>query len=97
MDDATELISRGRTTHDRLDKVMKKCSELYRPVTLAADGDMLLDDVGGVPGFADFLKKINPELLKLKARERKAAENEKNELLKWATTVQAWKKLSPMI
>lgn len=76
---------------------MKKCSELYRPVTLAADGDMLLDDVGGVPGFADFLKKINPELLKLKARERKAAENEKNELLKWATTVQAWKKLSPMI
>lgn len=97
MDDATELIAQGRITHDRLDKAMKKCRELYRPVTLAADGDMLLDDVGGVPGYADFLKKINPELSKLKARECKAAENEKNELLEWATTVQAWKKLSPMI
>ncbi len=97
MDSASELISQGRITHDRLDKAVKKCRELYRPVTLAADGDMLLDDVGGVLGYADFLKTINPELTKLKARERKVAENEKNELLEWATTVQAWKKLSPMI
>ncbi len=97
MDNGSEFISQGRITHDRFDKAVKKCKELYRPVTLIADGDMLLDDVGGVPGYADFLEKINPELTTLKVRERRAAENEKTELLEWATTVQAWKKLSPMI
>ena len=90
------MVEQGRITQDQLDKAQIKCRELYRPVTLAVDGEMLLDDVGGIHGFIDFLHTINPELSGLDAEEKDIAKAEKKETLEWAKW-QGWKKLSPVI
>lgn len=97
MEDCCDLVEQGRITQDQLDKAQIKCRELYRPVTLAVDGEMLLDDVGGIHGYAEFLRTINPELSEMSPEERASAKAEKKEMLDWARSVQSWKKLNPMI
>lgn len=100
--DCLDLIKDGRITQEELDKAQIKCRELYRPVTIAVDGEMLLDDVGGTSGYADFLKTINDdyknddEYVPDKDIEREM-KIEKRETLNWAKNVQSWKKLSPYI
>jgi hypothetical protein len=97
MDDCRDLVEQGRITQEQIDRAQIKCRELYRPVTLAVDGEMLMDDVGGIHGFTDFLQTINPDLSGLSPEEKENARNEKKEMLAWAKGVQNWKKLSPMI
>ncbi len=58
-DDYNDLIDSGRISKKQLEKSISKCKELYRPVLIARDGEMLIDDVGGLNGFADFLERIN--------------------------------------
>ena len=96
-DDCEDLVAQGRITQEQLDKANIKCRELYRPVTLAVDGEMVMDDVGGVTGFVDFLRTINPDLTGMSAAEKEMAKAEKKETLEWAKNVQSWKKLNPMI
>ena len=96
MDECRDLVGQGRITQEQLDKAQIKCRELYRPVTLAVDGEMLLDDVGGIHGFTDFLQAINPDLADMDPGEKEAAKAEKNDTLAWAKG-QNWRKLNPMI
>lgn len=97
-----DLIDDGRITQEEVDRAQIKCRELYRPVTLAVDGEMLLDDVGGTYGYAEFLKTINddykndPGYVPDSDIDRDMRE-EKRSMLSWAKNVQSWKKLSPFI
>ena len=54
-----DLVENGKITQDMLDKSNIKARVTYRPVLLARDGEMLIDDVGGASGFAGFIKAIN--------------------------------------
>lgn len=42
-----------------MDKNNIKARVTYRPVLLARDGEMVIDDVGGTSGFAEFIGEIN--------------------------------------
>ena len=97
MNDCKDLVEQKRVTQEQIDQAQIKCRELYRPVTLAVDGEMLMDDVGGMGGYADFLSTIHPDLDAMDAYERKEARKEKKDSLDWAKYVQNWKKLSPWI
>ena len=90
------LEKAGTVTQARLEKAAAKCRETYRPVTLAADGEMLVDDVGGPGGFAEFLKAINPDPEELYPEDLEEAEREKEEWLAWANGL-GWRSLSPWI
>ena len=54
-----DLVESGKITQDMLDKSNIKARVTYRPVLLARDGEMLVDDVGGASGFAEFIRAIN--------------------------------------
>lgn len=82
-----DLVESGRITQTELDRANVKCREVYRPVLIARDGEMLVDDVGGVYGFADFLEKINPELKGLGPEEKEEARRKKKEYLTWAKSL----------
>ena len=58
--DACDLVEQGRITQKDIDEAMKIIHETYRPVCIAADGLPLVDDVGGVHGYVDFLRSIHP-------------------------------------
>ncbi len=53
--------------------------------------EMLVDDVGGIHGFSDFLQNINPELKGLDPDEKEEAKKEKKEGLEWARSL-GWHK-----
>lgn len=82
-----DLVESGRITQAELDRANVKCREVYRPVLIARDGEMLVDDVGGLHGFADFLEKINPELKGMDLEEKEDAKREKKEMLVWAKSL----------
>lgn len=86
-----DLVESGRITQAELDRANVKCREVYRPVLIARDGEMLIDDVGGIYGFEDFLRKINPELEGLNREEKADARQEKKEYLTWAKSL-GWHK-----
>ena len=87
-----DLVKSGRITQAELDRANVKCRETYRPVLLARDGMMLMDDVGGLFGLADFLETIHPKLDELEdASEIAAAKQEKKEYLEWAKGM-GWKR-----
>ena len=87
-----DLVESGRITQAELDQANVKCRETYRPVLLARDGEMLIDDVGGIHGFAEFLETINPDLEKLDDADSIAeAKNQKKESLEWAKSM-GWKR-----
>lgn len=74
-----------------LDKAQIKCRELYRPVMIARDGLFVMDDVGGLHGYLDFLQTINPNLESMDAEEKAMAKQNRKEYLTWAKG-QGWKK-----
>ena len=86
-----DLVESGRISQTELDRANVKCREVYRPVLIARDGEMLVDDVGGILGFVDFLLRINPELKMLDQEEKEAARQEKKESLEWAKSL-GWHK-----
>ncbi len=86
-----DLVEKGIVTQETLDKANIKCRETYRPVLVAREGEMVMDDVGGLMGFADFLCNINPDLTGMDAEERAEARQEKKDMLEWAK-YQGWKR-----
>ena len=80
-----------RLTQDQLDKAQIKCLELYRPVLLARDGVPVMDDVGGLHGFAEFLQTIHPHLDRMDSFEKAEAKETRKEYLEWAKG-QGWMK-----
>jgi hypothetical protein len=54
-----DLVESGIITQEELDGANLQCLKTYRPVMLARDGVDLVDDVGGVSGFAAFLRAIH--------------------------------------
>ena len=98
-DDWTVRITASRNCEDlmdqlsqkELDKAQIKCRELYRPALVARDGLFVMDDVGGLLGYLDFLQTINPDLEGMDAEEKAMAKQNKKELLTWAKG-QGWKK-----
>ena len=83
-ENCADLVETGRITQSELDRAHVKCREVYRPVMIARDGEMLVDDVGGIHGFTEFLKTINPELKGMEPEEKEEAKREKRESLEWA-------------
>lgn len=83
-ENCADLVETGRITQSELDRAHVKCREVYRPVLIARDGEMLVDDVGGIHGFTEFLKTINPELKGMEPEEKEEAKREKRESLEWA-------------
>lgn len=82
-----DLVERGKITQDMLDKSNIKARVTYRPVLLARDGEMLMDDVGGISGFVEFIKAINT----MQRGERDENGMSRTELKDWATS-QGWHK-----
>ena len=82
-----DLVESGRITQAELDRANVKCREVYRPVLIARDGEMLVDDVGGISGFARFLRAIHPELKGMDPEEKEEAKREKKESLEWAKSL----------
>lgn len=56
---ASDLIASGRLTQKELDEALSQMYKTYRPVCIAQDGFPVMDDVGGVPGYLEFLSTIN--------------------------------------
>lgn len=79
----TDLVEGGRITQDMLDKSNIKARVTYRPVLLARDGEMLIDDVGGASGFVEFIKAINT----LRRGERDENGMTKTQLKAWAKSL----------
>ena len=82
-----DLVENGKITQDMLDKSNIKARVTYRPVLLSRDGEMLIDDVGGASGFAEFIRAINTM--------RRGAHDEngmtRTQLKEWAKS-QGWHK-----
>ena len=89
-----DLVESGRITQAELDRANVKCREVYRPVLIARDGEMLVDDVGGISGFARFLRAIHPELKGMDPEEKEEAKREKKESLEWARSL-GWHRDNP--
>lgn len=85
-EDLTDQLSQSE-----LDKAQIKCRELYRPVKIARDGLFVLDDVGGLHGYLDFLRMIHPDLESMDSEEKAMAKQSRKEYLAWAKG-QGWKK-----
>ncbi len=86
-----DLVESGRITQAELDRAHVKCREVYRPVLIAKDGENLVEDVGGVYGFAEFLQTINPKMQDMTPEEEEIARQEKKESLEWAKSL-GWKR-----
>ncbi len=56
---AADLLESGRVSQEELGQAVLLLMEKYRPVCIAQDGCFVLDDVGGMDGFVQFLKGIN--------------------------------------
>ena len=98
-DDWTVRITASRNCEDlmeqlsqkELDKAQIKCREIYRPVMIARDGLFVMDDMGGLHGYLDFLQTINPDLESMDSEEKTVAKQSRREYLTWAKG-QGWKK-----
>ena len=56
---AEDLIESGRLNREEYVDAVALMQETYRPLCIAQDGMNVLDDVGGIWGYAQFLKGIN--------------------------------------
>ena len=98
---AADLIEAGRLSQDELEQAVLKLLEKHRPVCIAQDGCFVLDDVGGMNGFIQFLKGINqPDRQKNTAEDWEQEDNEdedygpyedKEESIEWAKSL-GWSK-----
>ena len=75
-ENCSDLVESGRITQAELDKANVKCREVYRPVMIARDGEMLFDGDGGLHDFAEFLRTINPVLESMSPEEQRRAKRE---------------------
>lgn len=82
-----DLVESGRITQTELDRANVKCREVYRPVLIARDGEMLVDDVGGISGFCEFLQDINPDFTGMTLEKKEEAKQRKKEMLTWAKSL----------
>lgn len=82
-----DLVETGRVTQEELDAARTAVWKTYRPVCIASDGYNLVDDVGGLSGFVDFLEKLDGKVDK---DDDYAAEEQKN-LRTWARSM-GWSK-----
>lgn len=76
-ENCSDLVESGRITQAELDKANVKCREVYRPVMIASDGEMMFDGGDGLHGFAEFLRAINPDLESMSPEEQRRAKREK--------------------
>ena len=53
------LMKDGRLSAEEMRKAIKNLCTLTRPIVVAADGLPLIEDVGGVSGYLDFIKGIH--------------------------------------
>lgn len=58
---ALDLIETGRVSQDELEKATLTMLTTHRPVCIAQDGYSVLDDVGGIDGYVQFLEEIHQE------------------------------------
>ena len=96
-----DLIETGRLSQDELEQAVLKLLEKHRPVCIAQDGYFVLDDVGGMNGFIQFLKGINqPDRRKSAAEDWEEEDDEdedygpyedKEESIEWAKSL-GWSK-----
>lgn len=59
MDNATYLVKDNRINASQIREAIKEVCIKARPICIAADGLPLVEDVGGVYGYIEFLKGIN--------------------------------------
>ena len=57
----SDLVEEGVLSAEDLQKSIEKVQKEDHPVLIAKDGDMLIDDVGNVSGFCDFLMHVKPK------------------------------------
>lgn len=86
-----DLVESGRITQAELDKANVKCREVYRPVLITRDGEILFDGDGGLHGFAEFLRTINPDLESLSPEIQRRAKREKKKAEEQARRL-GWKR-----
>lgn len=53
---AGDLLESGRLTQEELDEAIKILTDKYTPVCIAQDEYPVLDDVGDMSGYIEFLK-----------------------------------------
>ena len=53
---AGDLLESGRLTQEGLNEAIKILNDKYTPVCIVQDGYPVLDDVGGISGYIEFLK-----------------------------------------
>jgi hypothetical protein len=73
--DCLELLQKGYVSKDELLEAESTVMTKHKPVCIHKDGVFVLDDVGGLTGFAEFLKAIYEGEDKEKGRNYKAWAN----------------------
>lgn len=61
IDGCKDLIRDKRITKEKFEELKQKCITDCGPVFIAADGYNLVDDVGGVGDFINFLETLNAQ------------------------------------
>ena len=82
-----DLVGHGKIKQEMLDKSNIKARVTYRPVLIARDGEMLIEDVGGTSGMVEFIRAINT----MHRGETDENGMSKTELKNWAKS-QGWHK-----
>lgn len=75
-----DLVKQGRVKQEEIDEALKLYIKKGLPSCIARDGVNVMDDVGGLGGFIEFLKTINGE-----------DEDEKVSMKEWASGM-GWSK-----
>lgn len=68
------------------DEIVSKVVETHTPVCVSADGLSVIDEVGGIEGYVDFLERVfvDPKKIKTEDTEEDDTEIEASYLLIWA-------------
>ena len=54
----TDLLESGRLTAEELEEAVHSVHKTYRPVCISQDGYNVMDDVGGIGGYVNFLRSV---------------------------------------
>lgn len=81
-----DLVERGRLTQEELDAAALTEWKTHRPVCIARDGLNVLDDVGGMGGYLQFLRAINKD-----TSDDNGMYDNKDSSLEWAKSL-GWNK-----
>lgn len=86
-DNCPDLVTEGRITQKELDQANVKCRQMHRPVLLARDGEMLVDDLGAMTGFGNFLEAVYRDIDAMPRQDQGEARAERRRLLIWAKSL----------